>query len=266
MANRIGIIGGGQLGRFLAKAAKRLGFHVTILDPTPNSPAGQVADEQILGDFKDARFIRKLAKKIDYLTFEIELANAEILKELTSKGIKVSPSAESLLIIKDKLKQKTFLRNLKIPVADFKRVSSKKEIREAGKKFGYPILLKARFDAYDGRGNFLIKKPEDIETALKKLSNRKLYVEKFVSFSKELAINVARSINGDIATHPLVETIHKNNICHIVKVGNIFKKSIRDKAAALAANVMRHLKGAGLFSIVTVQHLFFDIYFFAWLC
>lgn len=133
MDNRIGIIGGGQLGRFLARAARKLGFHVTVLDPTPNSPAGQAADEQIVGDFRDEKLIRKLAKKVDYLTFEIELANAEILKELTRRGVKVSPSAESLLIIKDKLKQKTFLRNLKIPVADFKRVSSKKGIREAGK-------------------------------------------------------------------------------------------------------------------------------------
>ena len=109
MKSRIGIVGGGQLGRMLAFAAKRLGFTVTVTDPTPQSPAGQVADEQIVADFTDEKAIRKLAAKSDFLTFEIELANSAILDELAAQGVMVNPSAKTLTIIKDKLLQKQFL-------------------------------------------------------------------------------------------------------------------------------------------------------------
>src|SRR3989344_2430586 len=157
MTHRIGIVGGGQLGRMLAFAAKRMGFYVSVLDPTPNSPAGQVCDHQIIADFKDEKAIRKLAEQSDYLTFEIELANADILNELTKKGTKVNPSAKTLTTIKDKLRQKEFLRKASIPTADFMEVTTKEDVLNAVEKFGYPLLLKARFDAYDGRGNALIK-------------------------------------------------------------------------------------------------------------
>src|SRR5258708_34150325 len=162
MKNKIGIVGGGQLGRMLGFSAKKMGFIVTVIDPTPNSPAGQVVDEQIIADFKDEKAIRRLAQKSDYLTFEVELANSKILEELSREGIEVHPSAKTLTIIKDKLEQKKFLKQAKIPVADFREVENEKDILDTAKKFGYPLLLKARFDAYDGRGNALVKKPTDI--------------------------------------------------------------------------------------------------------
>src|ERR1700690_3895220 len=108
MKNRIGIVGGGQLGRMLGFSAKKMGFTVTVIDPTPNSPAGQVVDEQIVADVKDEKAIRQLAKKSDYLTFEVELANAKILDELSKEGVEVHPSAKTLSLIKDKLEQKKF--------------------------------------------------------------------------------------------------------------------------------------------------------------
>src|SRR4051812_19288131 len=109
MKKRIGIVGGGQLGRMLTEAAKKLGFLVTVLDPTPNSPAGQVADAQITKSFKDAEAIEELAKVSDFLTFEIESANAEVLRRLAAEGHDINPSPETLSTIKDKLNQKEFL-------------------------------------------------------------------------------------------------------------------------------------------------------------
>lgn len=234
MKHRIGIVGGGQLGRMLAFEAKKLGFTVNVIDPTPNSPAGQVADHQIVADFKDEAAIKKLASMSDYLTFEIELA------QLSNK---------TLNIIKDKLKQKQFLRTAKIPVAAFMEVSTKADIIQAAKQFGYPILLKARFDAYDGRGNAVIKSVSDIEAALEKLQGRQLYVEQFVPFTKELAVMVARSTRGEIAVYPVVETIHKNNICHTVLVPAPVAKPAINQAQKLAIQAMQHLKGAGVFGI-----------------
>jgi phosphoribosylaminoimidazole carboxylase PurK protein len=267
MKKRIGIVGGGQLGRLIAIDAKKLGFIVNIIDPTPNSPAGQVADHQIVADYNDEKAIRQLAKISDFLTFEIELANAKILDELSEKGLQINPSAKTLTIIKDKLTQKQFLKKTKIPVADFFEIKSTSnnataeqwnnetlkeianEIKQVAKKIGYPLLLKARFDAYDGRGNALIKNEKQINKGLEKLRGRKLYVEKFVPFTKELAIMVGRNIRNEIISYPVVETVHKNNICHIVIVPAPIDKIIQTKAKKLAENVMRYLQGAGMFGI-----------------
>lgn len=257
MKNRIGIVGGGQLGRMLAFEAKKLGFIVTVIDPTVQSPAGQVSDHQIVADVKDEKAIRQLASQSDYLTFEIELANSEVLGELAKKGVIVNPSAKTLSIIKDKFKQKQFLKKSGIPVAKFAEVNAaanaianaRKDILTAAEKFGLPLLLKARMDAYDGRGNVLIKKAGDIDPALEKLVGRDLYVEQYVPFIKELAVMVARNTKGAILTYPVVQTIHKNNICHLVLAPAPVDQSIQRKAQNLAKKVMQQLKGAGVFGI-----------------
>lgn len=247
--NRIGIVGGGQLGRMLTFEAKKMGFYVTVLDPTPNSPAGQVADKQIIGDFKSKKSIIELSKNSDFLTFEIELANSKILDQLSSQGLIINPSAKTLSLIKDKLKQKRFLKKNHLSTADFISVKTKSDIIKAAIKFNYPVILKARTDAYDGRGNALIKTPNDIDIGLQKLANRRLYVEKFVPFIKELAVVVTRSINGEIATYPVVETIHQNNICHLVLAPAPIDSAIQTQARQLACDVMEHLQGAGVFAI-----------------
>ncbi len=282
MNKRIGIVGGGQLGRMLTDAAHKLGFTVIILDPTPDSPAGQVADKQIVGSFTDRDKIFELAKEVDYMTFEIESANAEALEELTRKGYPVNPSSKTLSIIKDKYKQKEFLRKAKIPTAEAVEVETSnlsvipsersesrnlmreippratlgrddktviEEIKKIAETFGYPMLLKARFGAYDGRGNYVLKSEEDIPSGMEKLKNRALYVEKFVPFVKELAVMVARSTIGEILTFPVVETTHKNNICHTCVVPAHVSQEVTDKARSLAISVMEQLKGAGVFGI-----------------
>lgn len=271
MQKRIGIIGGGQLGRLIAIDAKKLGFIINVIDPTPNSPAGQVADHQIVADYNDEKAIKQLAKISDYLTFEIELANAKILDELSKKGLIINPSAKSLSIIKDKLTQKIFLKKVNIPVADFIEVKStsqkefnsnnnsqwdnskinqiKIETTQIAKKFGYPLLLKARYDAYDGRGNALIRNENEIIKGIKKLTGRKLYIEKFVPFTKELAVMVGRNLNHDIISYPVVETIHKNNICNIVIAPAPVEKKIHIQAIKLAEKVMKLFEGAGIFGI-----------------
>jgi phosphoribosylaminoimidazole carboxylase PurK protein len=267
MKKRIGIVGGGQLGRLIAIDAKKLGFIVNVIDPTPNSPAGRIADHQIVANYNDEKAIRELAKISDFLTFEIELANAKILDELSEKGLQINPSAKTLTIIKDKLTQKQFLKKAKIPVADFVEIKSTSnssiteqwnnetlkqiadEIKRVAKKIGYPFLLKARFDAYDGRGNALIKNEKQINKSLEKLRGRKLYVEKFVPFTKELAIMVGRNTKNEIISYPVVETIHKNNICHIVIAPAPVNKIILTKAKKLAEKVMKYLQGAGMFGI-----------------
>ena len=247
--NRIGIVGGGQLGKMLTISSKKLGFYVAVIDPTPQSPAGQVADRQIVADYKDSKAIIELSQTSDFITFEIELANDSALNTLMRKGKIVNPSPATLNIIRDKLKQKEFLERNKIPTAEFLEIGNKRDIEKAGQKFDYPLMLKARTDAYDGRGNYVVKRKEDIIKGLKKLDGRELYVEKFVKFKKELAVMVARNIKGDIKIYPVVQTLHKDNICDTVIAPAPISKSQYNDAQRLAKKVVSHLEGAGVFGI-----------------
>ena len=244
-----GIVGGGQLGRMLASSAQKLGFKTIVLDPTPHSPAGQVADEQLLGSFKDPEAIRELAKKCDVMTFEIESADAGALHTLEEEGKPVYPSSKTLSIIKDKYSQKIFLRECGIPVADFLDVATKDDTFLVIQEFSYPFLLKAKFDAYDGRGNALIREEADIDPAFEKLSKSPLYAERFVPFIKELAVIVARSTTDEIKTYPVVETVHKNNICHIVSAPAVVSEDIQQRARDVAYKAIDALEGIGVFAV-----------------
>lgn len=245
----IGIVGGGQLAKMLTLAAKKMGFIVIVTDPTPQSPAGQVADRQLVGGYKDEKVTRELAGLVDVITVDAEFINDKVLSEIEKSGKPVHPSPRTITIIKDKLKQKEFLRKNKISTAEFISVENISDIEKAIKMFGLPLLLKAREDAYDGKGNFIIRKKSDIDIGLKKLENRTLYVEKFVPFVKELAVMVARNLEGNIAVYPVVETIHVNNVCDTVIAPAVVSKKAIKNASSLAKKTMKQLKGAGVFGI-----------------
>ncbi len=246
---RIGIVGGGQLGKMMAQAAKKMGFYVVVTDPTPNSPAGQVADKQIVGGYKDEKTTRKLAQEVDVITVDAEFVNDKVLEEIARSGKPVHPSPKTINIIKDKLKQKIFLQKNKIPVARFIEIKNKEDIEKSSKKFGYPLLLKARFDAYDGKGNFLIKNTKQIDEGLRKLDGRELYVEKFVPFVKELAVMVAKNLKGKMEAYPTVQTIHKDNICDTVIAPAPISKKQFIAAQIIAKRVVKNFKGAGVFGV-----------------
>ncbi len=245
----LGIIGGGQLGRMLVEAACKLNIKTIVLDPTPKSPAGQIADSQIIGDYKDSNKIKLLARKVDFLTYEIESANVKALKELEGQGVKIQPSSNTLEIIQDKFSQKQFLTATRIPVAPFNAIENIADIEKTAKYLGFPLVLKARRHGFDGRGNTLIKDKSEIKRAFNKLKGQDLYIENFVPYKLELAVQIARSINGEIISFPLVETIQKNNICHLVKAPARVNKKINLAAKKLAINVIENLKGAGVFGI-----------------
>ena len=249
MPKRIGIVGGGQLGRMLAIAAQKLGRYVAVLDPTPRSPAGQVADRQIVGDFTDAENIREVASLVDVVTFEIESANAEALEMLAEEGHDINPSPHTLALIQDKYLQKRFLTERGIPVAPSFEITGPADVSAAARAFGYPLLLKARLGAYDGRGNAVVGRATEITAALGKLAGRSLYTERFVPFTKELAVITVRATNGSVLVYPVVETIHENNICHMVLSPAPVEAAVARKAEALAADIMTHRAGVGAFGI-----------------
>ncbi len=251
MGKILGIIGGGQLGMMITEAAKKMPEHILkiiVLDPTENCPASQVGAEQIIGDFKDEKAIQELAEKSDIITYEIESGNSDVLKSVESKS-EINPSPETLKIIQDKFLQKTFLFENKIPISEFVKVKSMDDLQKGLGKFGYPALLKARRDAYDGRGNFKINSPEDVQKALDYFKGSNLMLEKFVPFKMEVSVIAARNTKGQIKTYPLVENIHENNILRETIAPARVSKEVADKAKEIAKDTMTVLKGAGVFGI-----------------
>jgi len=249
MTKRLGIIGGGQLGMMITEAAKNLSEYIseiTVLDPTENCPAAQAGAKQIVGDFKDELAILKLAEQSDIITYEIESGNTDVLSKLKAE---IEPSPSTLGIIQDKLSQKTFLSENELPVSQFYEITSLDDLHEKIKELGLPVLLKSRRDAYDGRGNFKIISPDEIENAYKHFDGKSLMVEKFVNFKMEVSVIAARNTKGDIATYPLVENIHENNILKMTIAPARTSNDVISNAGDIAKKTMEVLKGAGVFGI-----------------
>jgi len=249
MAKRLGIIGGGQLGMMITEAAKNLSEHISeiiVLDPTENCPAAQAGAKQIVGDFKDELAILKLAEQSDIITYEIESGNTDVLSKLKAK---IEPSPSTLGIIQDKFLQKTFLSENELPVSQFYEITSLGDLHEKIKELGLPVLLKARRDAYDGRGNFKITSLDEIEKAYHHFDGKSLMVEKFVNFKMEVSVIAARNTKGDIVTYPLVENIHENNILKMTIAPARTSDDVISNAGDIAKKTMEVLKGAGVFGI-----------------
>jgi 5-(carboxyamino)imidazole ribonucleotide synthase len=248
----VGIIGGGQLGKMIALEAKRMALKICILDPCRCCPASSVSDELIVADFKDERAIRNLASKSDVITFEIELANSEPLIELASKNRNlVNPSPDTLRIIQNKFKQKTFLKENFLKVPAFALVNSEENLFDLCEAYGFPVILKSCQDSYDGRGNYLIRSKADISKAFSYFigEKRQLMLEEFVKFRQEISIMVARNASGQITSFPVVENIHKDHILNLTIVPARVSERIANKARKMAEKTLAALKGAGIFGI-----------------
>lgn len=246
---RIGIIGGGQLGKMMIQEAKKLGFFVIILDPTPNCPASSLCDEHIAADFDDYEKIKLLASKCDVLTYEFEHIAAEPLLEIEASGKKVYPTPKSLLNIQNKFTQKSILQENNIPVADFIKVETVKDIENAA--MGYPVILKTCTGGYDGKGNAFIKDPSGIESAFSSLGAGKtpLMLERCVPFKMETSILACRGIDGEIKVYPVGNNIHRDNILIETIVPAGLNKSAADNAISIARRVMDIFEGVGMFCI-----------------
>jgi len=246
---RLGIIGGGQLGMMITEAAQNLNdeiSEITVLDPTENCPAAQAGAKQIIGDFKDKDAIVKLAERSDIITYEIESGNTDVLSKL--KAV-IEPSPSTLSIIQDKLSQKKFLSKNGLPVSQFYEIVSIDDLHEKINELGLPVLLKARRDAYDGRGNFKITSPDEVEKAYQHFEGKSLMVEKFVNFKMEVSVIAIRNTKGEIATYPMVENIHEDNILKITIAPARVSNDVIRNAGEIAKKTMQVLNGAGVFGI-----------------
>ncbi|SPO24879.1 probable phosphoribosyl-5-aminoimidazole carboxylase [Ustilago trichophora] len=274
----VGVLGAGQLGRMFVEAAARLNVQVKLLDVGDAAPAKQInylpgpdgKSQHIDGSFADPDKIRQLASQVDVLTIEIEHVDAtQLQKVLDDKLVDaVHPLPSTIALIQDKYLQKVHLAAKGLPLAeylaagpeDMSKVSDVAQARSAqidavseiGKAFGFPLMLKSRTQAYDGKGNYVVKSVDDASAAVAALGDGKrgLYAEKWAPFEREVAVMVVRSATGEVRAYPAVETVHKNSICHTVFAPlRTADPGVEARARKIAEEAVATFGGAGVFGV-----------------
>ena len=241
---KLGVLGGGQLGRMLIQSGVDLNINFSILDPDADAPCRSLA-EFTCGKLTDFATVMKFGQKCDLLTIEIENVNTEALKQLVSQGKKVFPQPEVIELIQDKCKQKEFYRDKGIPTAEFILVKDKEEVR---KNLSFlPAVNKLGREGYDGRGVQLLRTEKDIEKAF----DASGLLEKLIDFEKEIAIIVARNEAGQLVTYPAVEMVFhpEANLVEYLFAPAQLKKSVAAKADAIARKVITELGMVGLLAV-----------------
>jgi 5-(carboxyamino)imidazole ribonucleotide synthase len=240
MIEKIGIVGGGQLGQMLTQAAQPMGFEVTVVEKALDCPAAQAGAKQIQGAITDQDAIHRLAESTDVLTWEIEHIPADFLVKLKEEGVNVQPDPATLVTLQDKLTQKQLLRANGVPVGPF-----------AGSMMSPlkgPYVVKSRRGGYDGRGNLVVDDLGDPRIN-EQFDGQPVYVESKLDFDRELSVVAARDMLGNIAVYPVVETRHVDNICHTVVSPAEIPEASRDAATEIAHETLKLLGGAGVFAI-----------------
>ncbi len=242
---RIGILGGGQLGRMTLQEAYNLNLHIDILDPSENAPCKNLANEFVKGDFKNYEDVFNFGKTKDVLSIEFEDVNSDALADLEKKGVKVFPQSRVLKIIQDKGLQKEFYKKNAIPTAPFKLIDGKNGLANLDLK--YPLFQKKRTSGYDGYGVIKLKDKSDLSMAFDEPS----MVEEAIDLEKELSVVIARNESGEIKYFPLVElefNPHANMVEFLFSPANVAKE-IELKAYDLATEVIEKLDMVGLLAV-----------------
>lgn len=240
----IGIIGGGQLGKMMAVAAKQMGYKVAVVDPVKDSPCGQIADIEITAQYNDREAIQKLAGVSDIITYEFENIDYEALNWLKEHAY-LPQGSELLLITQNRETEKKAIQSGGCQVAPYRIVNSGRELEEAVQALGLPAVLKTCRGGYDGKGQFVIKEEGQTDEAAALLENGACILESWVSFRMELSVIVTRSVHGEISTFPAAENIHKNNILFQSIVPARAEETVQKRAEALAVQLAEKLELVG---------------------
>ena len=245
----IGILGGGQLGKMLLYDTRKWDIKTKVLDNNPNAPAKLSCDEFHVGDLMDYQTVLNFAKNIDVLTIEIENVNVKALEEIEKKGIKVYPQPNVLAIIQNKLKQKKFYKENKIPTAPFREFKSIKSIKEQiiHGNLCFPFVWKSNSMGYDGFGVKIIKSNRDIE----ELNDTPGFIEDLIEIKKELSVIICRNAKGEIKNFPVVEMIFNNDsnqVEYIISPARI-NNEISRKAISIALKLSKLYNHVGIMAI-----------------
>ncbi|HDZ10379.1 5-(carboxyamino)imidazole ribonucleotide synthase [Pseudohongiella sp.] len=239
---KIGVIGGGQLGRMLALAGTPLGMKFVFLDPAQDACAAALG-EHIHADYHDHEHLRQLADQVDMVTFEFESVPADTVAFL-SQFVPVYPCAESLRIARDRLLEKNLFRSLDIPVAPFAAIDSQVELEQAVVSIGLPAVLKTRTLGYDGKGQKVLREASDVSDAYAELGSVPCILEDFVEFSGEVSLIAARGRDGACNFYPLVHNTHRDGVLRLSIASA--QHPLQKLAEQYTAGVLEHLDYVGV--------------------
>ena len=243
---KLGILGGGQLGRMLIQQAINYNVTVKVLDPDREAPCRKLCDEFTVGSLGDYETVYKFGKKVDLLTIEIEKVNVDALEQLEKEGVMVYPQPRIIRLIQDKGLQKQFFKENNIPTAEFKVISSIDDLKQQT-DIPYPYIQKLRRDGYDGRGVYKVTDETYLANAFKEPS----LVERLIDFEKEIAVIVARNESGEVSTFPLVEMEFNPdvNLVEFLISPSTLSFEIQQEAERIAKKIAEDLKIVGLLAV-----------------
>lgn len=244
----IGILGGGQLGRMLALAAARLGLRTHIFCPDPQSPAFEVAQGHTIADYGDLGALGTFARAVDVVTYEFENVPAPSAQFLEGR-IPLAPNAKALDVSQDRLKEKAFLQQCRIPIAPYAAVDTRTSLDRATTEIGLPAVLKTTRFGYDGKGQRMLKSGRDVGEAYSDFAGQMLVLEGFVPFVREVSVIVARGADGTVAAYDPTENVHRNHILYTSTVPAMLSEAAHTEALAMAAVIVEHLDYVGVMGI-----------------
>lgn len=245
--SNIGVMGGGQLGRMFAMAARRMGYHVHVFTPDPNSPASQFADATTEADYHDIEAVRSFAASVDLATFEFENIPVETIEWCASE-VEVRPAAAVIETAQNRLREKNFFSENGFPVAEFRSVRNSAELVSAVEQIGRAAILKTAAFGYDGKGQQLISS-RDLDEVWKTRVGDELLLEREIDFEKEISVIVARGSGGEMKTFPLGENIHRDHILDFTIVPADVPDAVAGKAVELATAIADKLEVIGLVAV-----------------
>ena len=244
----LGVLGGGQLGRMFCIAARTMGYRVWVLDPDPDSPAGALADRHIRANYDDATALEDLRGNCAAVTTEFENVPAETLEYLETH-IPVRPGAAAVAIARDRIVEKTFIRDLGLATAPFFAIESSAELEAACAGLKLPALLKTARLGYDGKGQIGVASLEDARRGFLQLGETACVLEERIELERELSIILARGADGTTTVYPVGENVHVNGILHTTQVPARIGQAIRQQAETMAIRLAEALHYCGVLAV-----------------
>jgi 5-(carboxyamino)imidazole ribonucleotide synthase len=244
----LGVLGSGQLGRMFAIAARQMGYRVATFSPDDDTPTGQVADLEVVASYDDLDAVRSFAKDVSVVTFEFENVPATTAAA-AAEFAPVRPGGDVLHTTQHRLREKTFLRDHGFPVTPFHPVHSLEELRLALQRLGYPAVLKTAGWGYDGKGQAIIKSPEQTDAAWSALGTTEAVLEAFVDFEKEVSLVAARGIDGSFVHYDLIENDHHHHILDTSSCPAIAGPRAQQQAVEIARGILDQLQVVGVLCV-----------------
>jgi 5-(carboxyamino)imidazole ribonucleotide synthase len=247
--SRLGVFGGGQLGRMFAHAAQRLGYRVVVFTPETDSPAGQVAQETIQADYEDPKAVRRFAEAVDVITLEFENISLEAIAR-AEEIAPVRPGYRVLSIAQHRIREKSTLAEAGFPVTPFVELNSPDDVSKAAAQLGYPMVFKTSQWGYDGKGQRKVHQDDEAHAAFGLLGPTSVIAEKCIDFQAEVSMIAARSPRGELAIYPMFYNEHANHILDVTTCpAPDYLSSVGSEAERLGREVTEFLKVEGLLTI-----------------